>query len=106
MNRPSFHVFAIVVTTCITPSCTRPARAGEYRPGTELKVVISEVGTPDFDRPDPQYERDQTCPSETVRLVEYHRRPLFGLRFLDGGGMTLVSVDRTEHILQVWSPGL
>jgi hypothetical protein len=106
MNRPSFHVFAIVVMTCITPSCTRPARAGEYRPGTELKVVISEVGTPDIDRPYPQYERDQLCPPGSVRVVGYHRPPLFGLRFLDNGGMTLICVDKTEHILQVLSSGL
>ena len=105
MKRPVFQLLAIVAMTCTT-CCTRPARAGEYRPGTELKKVISEIGTPDFDRPYPQYDRDQTCPSETVRLVEYHRRPLFGVRFLDEGGMTLICVDKTEHIVQVLSSGL
>jgi hypothetical protein len=105
MNRPVFQLLAIVVMTCST-CCTRPGRAGEYRPGTELKVVISEVGTPDTDRPYPQHQRDQLCPPVTVRVVGYHRRPLFGLRFLDEGGMTLICVDKTEHIVQVLSSGL
>jgi hypothetical protein len=105
-GKHAFQLLAIVVMTGIPPSCTRPARAGEYRPGTELKVVISEVGTPDIDRPYPQHQRDQLCPPVTVRLVEYHRRPLFGLRFLDEGGMTLICVDKTEHIVQVLSSGL
>ena len=87
---------AVVCTACnpITE------RARGYRPGTQVSVLISELGRPDTDQPFPDALREsELCPAETTRLLEY--RGLRLIPFVDHGPTAYVCVDKADRVLSV-----
>jgi hypothetical protein len=87
---------AIVCAAC--NPITEQAR--RYRPGTQVSVLISELGKPDTDQPFPDALRNsELCPAETTRLLEY-RGPRI-IPFSDHGPTAYVCVDKTDRVLSV-----
>jgi len=102
----SLQVFAIAVITCGVASCgSRAEKATQYRRGTDIALVISDLGKPDVDRPYRSTDPGHLCPPETVRILAYQRQPLFGLRILDDGAIAFICVDKTDRLLSVISSG-
>ena len=103
-NRSSFGhlgrllLFASVMTCTACDPVTERAR--RYRPGTEVRLLISELGRPDTDQPFPDALRNsELCPAETTRLLEY-RGPRV-IPFVDHGPTAYVCVDKTDRVLSV-----
>src|SRR5215510_7313531 len=78
--------------------CVKAGRAGQYRKGTLLSTLKSELGPPTIER-SYSAEVDKICPEGTTRTVEYHGpwRPAF----VHGAAIAFLCVDRTDKVLSV-----
>lgn len=94
---------AAILCTLACVACTNKARqANEYPAGTAVSVIVTELGAPDVEKPYSDALRNVAfCPSETVRLLEYHRRPLPLLRLVDHGAVAVICVDSADRVAKV-----
>jgi hypothetical protein len=103
-NRSSFsHLGRLLLfVSAITCTACDPIteRARRYRPGTQVSVLMSDLGRPDTDQPFPDALRNsELCPAETTRLLEYRGPRL--IPFSNHGPTAYVCVDKTDRVLSV-----
>jgi hypothetical protein len=72
--------------------------AVRYPVGTQIDVILSELGPPDADRPYAADSPQSVCPAQTVRLVNYTgpRVP-----FLIHGALAILCVDSSSRVIKV-----
>ena len=94
------QVVVITALAMTSAACTKVQRAGNYPQGSDVKVMISELGKPDIDRPYVgDIRKSNMCPADAVRVMEYRRSPVLPL--LDEGAVAVVCVDKSDRVLIV-----